>query len=203
MAVDVTALNVLKEQVTSLTAQLQSLTAERDSARTALSDTAKERDTLRKSVADPDAQSARIAELEASIRDRNHYDKFAELAKGAKAKEKAVRDLWKLSGYKPEHDKIDEHALADVIERLKTEADYAFDSDDEPEPASTSQAARREAPPVSRSVRNGRNDGVGLTADQMANPAFMLDKRNQAYISAAVAKRQEQLAAQSAIHTRG
>ncbi len=182
MAEETTALSVLQKQVESLTQQLQTLTTERDSARVALADTSKERDSLRKAAADPDKQSARIAELEAERRDRLHYDKFAELAKGAKAKDKAVKDLWKLSGYKAEHDKVDEDALAEVLERLKTEADYAFDS--EQQPTETGAPAPKPVPAGGRGGRTKGQDGPHLTREQMADPRFMLDKRNAAYIAA-------------------
>ena len=110
MPAETTALDVLQRQVESLTAQLQTLTSERDEYRSAVNDLAAERDALKTA---PEA-SARIAELEASIRDRNHFDKFAELAKGAKAKDKALKQLWrdaKDRGYQPESDEIDEKAL--------------------------------------------------------------------------------------------
>src|SRR5271166_5200046 len=138
------ALRILQGQVESLTSQLQKLTSERDEYRDALSEVASERDSLKTA---PDA-SARIAELEASIRDRNHFDKFAELAKGAKAKDKALKQLWrdaKDRGYKLEDDEIDEKALQSVVAQLKTEVDYAF----EPELDSTSAAAREAARPTS------------------------------------------------------
>ena len=89
-----------------------------------------ERDELQSQVSSPDAQAARIANLEASIRDRNHFDKFAELAKGARAKDKALRQLWrdaKDRGYKPESDDVDEKALQAAVAQLKSEVDYAFD----------------------------------------------------------------------------
>ena len=102
----------MQRQVESLTAQLQKLTSERDEYRESLSEISEERDSLKTKVATPDAQAARIAELEAAIRDRQHYDKFAELAKEARAKEAALKHLWQVSGYKAEADEIDEKALA-------------------------------------------------------------------------------------------
>ncbi len=176
------ALRILQGQVESLTAQLMKLTTERDEYRDALSGVSDERDGLKAKIASPDAQSARIAELEAERRDRLHYDKFAELAKGAKAKDKAVKDLWKLSGYKAEHDKVDEDALAEVLERLKTEADYAFDS--EQQPTETGAPAPKPVPAGGRGGRTKGQDGPHLTREQMADPRFMLDKRNAAYIAA-------------------
>src|SRR5271157_1166945 len=126
---DTTALGILKGQVESLTAQLQTLTSERDEWRDAHETIKAERDTLQSKVASPDAQAARIAELEGSIRDRNHFDKFTELAKGAKAKEAALKHLWKVSGYKAEADEPDAKVLGKLVEDLKKSADYAFDAE--------------------------------------------------------------------------
>ena len=83
MPAETTALEILERQVKDLTAQLQTLTSQRDEYRDALTEVSSERDSLKTA---PEAAS-RIAELEASIRDRSHFDKFAELAKSAKAKD--------------------------------------------------------------------------------------------------------------------
>src|SRR5208283_3724957 len=85
------ALRILQGQVESLTSQLQTLTSERDEYRDALSEVASERDTLKTA---PDAAS-RIAELEASIRDRDHFAEFSRMALDSKAKSKALRQLWR------------------------------------------------------------------------------------------------------------
>ena len=141
MPAETTALTVLERQVEALTAQISTLTSERDEYRTALTDVAAERDSLKTA---PDAAS-RIAELEASIRDRTHFDRFAELAKGAKAKDAALKHLWQVSGYKAEADDIDEKALQNLVAKLKSEADYAFDL----EPSSNTTAAQEAARPTS------------------------------------------------------
>ena len=188
MAGEDQALKILQSQVESLTAQLQTLTSERDEYRDALSSVSEERDGLK---ATPEA-SARIAELEAKIRDRTHYDKFAELARGEKAKENAVKNLWKLSDYKAEGDEPDEAKLKEVLKRLKAEADYAFDAADAP--GSPNKPPLPAPPAGGRSARNDGGDGTVLTADMLANPAFMLDPRNKAFISEAVKQRQEQRA---------
>jgi len=196
MANETTALDVLQSQVTSLTAQLQTLTSQRDEYRDALTEVASERDGLKSQVSSPDAQAARIAELEASIRDRTHFDKFAELAKGAKAKDAALKHLWQVSGYKAGADEIDEKALQSLVAKLKTEADYAFD----PEPNPTTTAAREtsrtkygleigNAPEPAgggRSKdRNQGGDGTIVTQEMRADPKFMLDPRNRELITAA------------------
>jgi len=191
------ALRILQGQVESLTSQLQTLTSERDEYRDALSEVVSERDTLK---TEPDAAS-RIAELEASIRDRNHFDKFAELAQASKAKAKALRQLWrdaKDRGYEASGDEPDEKALHAAVARLKTEVDYAFD----PEPENAT-AAREAARPTSRTKyglemrgeapagggRGDRTDGKGgtVSAQMRADPKFMLDPKNRQYISDAAA----------------
>ena len=200
MSTETTALDILQGQVASLTAQLQKLTSERNEYRDALTEISEERDSLKSKVAAPDAQAARIAELEGTIRDRQHYDKFAELARGAKAKEAALKHLWQVSGYKAEADEIDEKALQSLVAKLKTEADYAFD----PEESSTTSAAKDAARVASRTKygletgaapepagggrsteRNKGGDGTIVTAEMRADPKFMLDPRNREIITAA------------------
>ncbi len=192
------ALKILQSQVESLTAQLQTLTSERDEYRDALTEVSSERDSLRTA---PDA-AARIAELEAAARDRTHYDRFAELAKGAKAKEKALRQLWrdaKDRGYKPESDDVDEQALQTAVKALKAEVDYAFDAEPTDTTTAAREAAQREwsgkkhglpapgAEPAGggRSGRNQGGDGTIVTAEMRADPKFMLDPRNKELIVAA------------------
>jgi hypothetical protein len=198
MASETTAVDILQRQVESLTAQLEKITTERDEYRESLKTVASERDTLQSQVAAPDAQAARIAELEASIRDRSHYDKFAELAKGAKAKDKALKQLWrdaKDRGYQPESDEIDTKALEAAVASLKAEMDYAFD----PEPSDVTRAAQEAARPTSRTKyglemrgeeppgggrqeRNKGADGTIVTQEMRADPKFMLDPKNREII---------------------
>ncbi len=188
------ALRILQSQVESLTAQLLTASRERDEHKTALADVSTERDSLKST---PEA-SARIAELEASIRDRNHFDKFAELASASKAKAKALRQLWrdaKDRGYEADGDEADEKALQAIVARLKNEVDYAFD----PEPTDNATAAREAARPTSRtkyglemrgeepagagrSERNKGADGTIVTQEMRADPKFMLDPKNREII---------------------
>ena len=192
VAAEKTALDVMTDQVQALTAQISTLTSERDEYRTALTDVAAERDKLKTS---PEA-ATRIAELESAIRDRTHFDKFSELAKGAKAKEAALKHLWQVSGYKAEQDTIDDAVLKSLVTDLKREAAYAFDED---EPANTQVARDAARPPTSRTKyglelrgedaagggRSGRNagaDGTIVTQEMRADPKFMLDPRNKEII---------------------
>ncbi len=188
------ALSILQKQIEHLTGQLTELREHHAEALKMLD----ERDAKITAIeAKPDA-STRIAELEASIRDRNHFDKFAELAKGAKAKDKAVKQLWrdaKDRGYKPESDEIDDKALQAAVAKLKSEVDYAFD----PEPTDTTRAAREAARTTSRTKyglemrgeeaagggrqeRNKGADGTIVTQEMRADPKFMLDPKNKEII---------------------
>ena len=68
MSSETTALDILRDQVDNLTTQLTKLTSERDEYRDKLTEVSGERDTLKTKVSSPDAQAARIAELEAAVR---------------------------------------------------------------------------------------------------------------------------------------
>ncbi len=205
MSDDSRALDILQAQVESLKEQLKAANAERDEYRDAVVEVSDERDTLKGSVgAETETLSrsqARIAELEGTLRDRAHLDKFTELAKGAKAKEGAIKHLWQLSGYKAEDDEVDEKALGKVIERLRKEADYAFEPAKSEEETVRDAAKDRvssrtkygleirgEAPEPAgggRGTRNAGGDGTIVTQEMRADPKFMLDPRNRELITAA------------------
>jgi hypothetical protein len=192
---ETTALDVLQRQVEALTAQLQTLTSERDEYRDALTEVSGERDSLRTQVSNPDEIARENAQLKQQIRDRAHFDRFSELAKAGKAKEAALKHLWQVSGYKAEADQPDEKALQSLVAKLKTEADYAFDPDENGTSKAAVEATRtrsglefRETPNPAgggRSVRNQGGDGTIVTAEMRADPKFMLDPKNREIITAA------------------
>ena len=203
MSSETTALDILRDQVDNLTTQLTKLTSERDEYRDKLTEVSGERDTLKTKVSSPDAQAARIAELEAAVRDRAHFDKFAELAKDAKAKDAALKHLWRVSEYEAKDDEPDLKALGDLVKQLRLDVEYAFDPDESgttearPQGGSSREAVRvtsrtkygldmTDAPtPVGggRSTeRNKGGDGTIITQEMRADPRFMLDKRNQEMI---------------------
>ena len=189
------ALSILQRQIKNLESSLSELRGHHTETLKMLD----ERDAKIAAIEAKPEASSRIAELEASIRDRSHFDKFAELAKGAKAKDAALKHLWQVSGYKAEADAIDEKALQSLVARLKTEADYAFD----PEPTDTTKAAQEAARTTSRtkygldvggaaepagggrSLRNQGGDGTIVTQEMRADPKFMLDPRNREIITTA------------------
>ena len=194
MSQEPSAASVLQQQNTTLQSQLTELREQHAEAVRQLEEASTERDSLR---GKPE-HTARIAELEASIRDRNHFDKFAELAGAAKAKAKALRQLWrdaKDRGYEADGDEADEKALQAIVAKLKTEVDYAFDVDVD----GTTTAAREAARPTSRTKyglemrgeepagggrqeRNKGADGTIVTQEMRADPKFMLDPKNKEII---------------------
>src|SRR5208283_4857833 len=111
-----------------------------------------------------------------------------------------VKQLWrdaKDRGYELAGDEPDEKALANVLKRLKTEVDYAFDEPEPPNMAAARAAAQRETsrtkyglelrgeepPPGGRSDRNKGADGTIVTAEMRADPKFMLDPKNKQLIA--------------------
>lgn len=194
MSQEPSALAILQEQIKNLTTQVTELRELNTEAYKSID----ERDVRIATLESKPEATARIAELEARERDRNHYDKFAELARGAKAKAKAIKQLWrdaKDRGYQPDSDDIDEKALQTALARLQTEVDYAFDV----EPADTTKAAQDAARTTSRTKyglemrgeepagggrqdRNKGADGTIITQEMRADPKFMLDPRNREII---------------------
>ncbi len=196
MPTDDSAIGILKDQVASLTQQLRELTSERDEFRDALDEVSKERDDLKAKVADPGDVARENATLKQQLRDRTHYDRFAELAEEAGAKKAAVKHLWKLSDHKAETDEPDDRVLSRLLDTLKTDADYAF----EPETASTQSQTTTTATTRSgmqirddnaqpagggRGQRNRGGDGTIITQEMRADPRFMLDPANRDVIALA------------------
>ncbi len=193
------ALKILQEQNSRLTEQLQAQSVKLAEYEDLVPKLTKERDELK---TQPEAAET-IAALQAKIRDRNHFDKFAELAKGEKAKESAVKALWKLSDYKAESDEPDEAALKGILKKLRTEADYAFDQAEPPNMQAAREAAGRQTSRTKygldvsgntsetitpskvegRGDRNKGHDGTLITREMLADPKFMLDKNNRQLIA--------------------
>jgi len=192
MSTEPSAASVLQQQNTSLQAQLNELREQHNTAINRLEEIEPQWEASK-------TAASRIAELEASIRDRNHFDKFAELAGAAKAKAKALRQLWrdaKDRGYEADGDP-DERALQSLVAKLKTEVDYAFDIDPDDATKAAQENARK---PTSRTKygldvegpitpgggrsadRNKGADGTIVTQEMRADPKFMLDPKNREMI---------------------
>ena len=186
------ALKILERQVADLTAQLQTLTSERDEYRDALTEVSNDRDSLKSQIAEPGDMAKELATLKAQIRDRTHLDKFSELAKGEKAKEAAIKHLWKLAEYKAEGDEPDEAALKGILKKLKAEAEYAFDAPDSPN--KPPQFTVPNPAGGGRAARNDGGDGTVLTQEMLSNPAYMLAPGRQAALAAQIRARNGQTA---------
>ncbi len=127
----------LKAEVKRLTAEIAALEPERDKARTALLEATEERDQLRE-AASPEGQARRQAdiaqhetELRQQLRDFDHRDAFAAMARRAGIKDKAIRAAWNelkaTHGYKVEGDKANPMILGKALEALKGSHDFMFD----------------------------------------------------------------------------
>jgi hypothetical protein len=185
-ATEPTAISLLSTQLQGAQRQIDTLSSERAALEEALAHTGRERDEMGRHLANPDAQSARIAELQAELRDRDNYEAFAKLARAAGAKENAIPHLWSVTDYEPDSDEVDEEVLGELVTHLKTAADYAFES-----PAGRPRDERGRyitpppPPPGGRGGRNQGGDGTIITAEMRADPRFMLDPRNKEIIAQA------------------
>ena len=184
--------DMLKQSLKDALAELKDSNKERKEFADALTETAAERDAIQAAVGgDQDKLTAaekRAAELEAKIRERAHYDKFAELAKEAKAKPGALKHLWEVSKYEAKDDEPDAKALGKMVAELRKSADYAFSPEVTPEEqAATDANARRavawsgakygivpgqtpEPAGAGRSARNSGGDGTLITAEMALGP---------------------------------
>jgi hypothetical protein len=183
MSQEPSALSLLQEQIRNLTSQVTELRELNAEAYRSL----EERDSRIATLEALPESTTRIAELEGRIRDRTHYDKFTELAKGAKAKEAAIKHLWQVSGYQPEGDEPDEQTLSKLVADLRKSADYAFEPGESTVQAARDAAGRYTTPPPGggRGQRNQGADGTIVTAEMRADPKFMLDPRNREIITQA------------------
>lgn len=102
----------LSEEVDGLKAQVDAL--------------AKERDNLKATVtAQPGELQQTIERLQSEIRTRDHKEAFKRLAKAAGVtQDKALDDLWQVSGYKAEADQVDEPKLTAAITAALAGRDY-------------------------------------------------------------------------------
>src|SRR4051812_1518353 len=91
-----------KDEAEALRATVATLTTERDTFKA-------------QAQAQPGELKAEIDLYKGKLRDRDHKDKFRDLAKAAGVNESAIEDAYQLSGYKPEADAIDEAKITAVI----------------------------------------------------------------------------------------
>jgi hypothetical protein len=92
-----------KERLEELERALGEIAAERDEYKTAIE-------------AEPHELQKQVDEYRGKLRDRDHRDKFRELARTqGVTHDKALDDLWSLSGYKADADTVDETKLTAAI----------------------------------------------------------------------------------------
>ena len=145
------------------------LTTERETEKAKVTELEKKIAELEKS-----GGAAKIAELEAKLKETAHRTKFDELAKEAGVKAKALQDLWEKSGYKPEGEAPDETKIKAAIESQRTERDYLF------EPAGDNGQQQRTttntAAPGRGQGGQARNDGTQFQAspEQLRDPAWCM-----------------------------
>ena len=193
MSAEPSAASVLQQQVATLQAQLAELRDQHSTAIGRLEEIEPQWEAGKTSATE-------IAELKAALRDRNHFDKFAELASASKAKAKALKQLWreaKAAGYEPDSDEVNEKALQTVVAHLKTASDFAFDPEAEDATKAAQENARKPTyrtkygldvegpitPGGGRTAeRNKGADGTIVTQEMRADPKFMLDPRNKELI---------------------
>jgi hypothetical protein len=85
------------------------LVKERDEAR-------KEAEKLAKDLEAAKASDAKVAELQQQLRDRDHRDAFAKLAKERGATDATVDSIWKLTMYEAKGEKPDEALIAKALD---------------------------------------------------------------------------------------
>ncbi len=78
-------------------------------------------------------------------RQRDHFDRFRELAAAAGMKPAAIKPLWRTSGFEASSDDVDHKALGKLLEGMRQEHDYAFDSGGD-SPTAEQPAARQSTP---------------------------------------------------------
>jgi hypothetical protein len=150
----------------------------------ALEEVARERDEYKTAIqAEPHELQAQVNEYRGKLRDRDHRDKFRELAAAAGVTHsKALDDLYALSGYKPEADEIDEPKLKAAISQalqgrdwLKSLAPAAGAANGQPGASGTQtgqqagQATLQPGPGASRGGASAKDDTDAILESRYPN----------------------------------
>jgi hypothetical protein len=163
----------------------KTLETENGTLKTSVSTLTAENAELKKQVSTPDAKDKKIAELTATIRTTKHKGRFAELAAEAGVNPDAVEALYKLSGYEPKADDVDDAALKALLETAKTEHKFAFVKGEPAKEGEGAPPAPKPIPGQGRGAGHDGKDGTIITAEQRMDPKFMLNRANQDVILAA------------------
>jgi hypothetical protein len=161
----------LKEKNTSLESQIATLTTENSG--------------LKSQVSNPSADRKRVQELLGEIKAGKHKAAFAKLAKDAGAAEDLIEDLYERSGYKAEADDPDDEALAAVLDELKEKKPSAFRPPAKADETTTAAKTVKTPAGTGRGAPAKGGEGTIITAEQRADPMFMLNPKNKQIIAAA------------------
>lgn len=140
---------------------------------------------LEKQLGTPGEKDQRITELEGQVLTFKHKGEFAKVAKAAGVRDDAVDDLYTALGYKAEGEP-DAEKLKTAIEGAKASKGWAFSA-----PAGDDgkgqgqQQQQKPIPGAGRGGANGGTDATLITAEQRADPKFMLDPSKQEMIQLA------------------
>lgn len=123
---------------------------------------------------DSNAERKRAEALQQQIRDIRHRDAFYKKVRDAGAPTDVVEDLWNLAGFKPEKDEVDDEAIQDVVNTLKSSKPRWFESrspQDAASGAAEGQTGRKPSPAA------GRGDGMQGPRGKTYTTADMQDPR--------------------------
>lgn len=171
--------NDLKAKLTELEASVQTLTTERDQARNQFADAGKEIDALKAAVQSaPGDAAAEVERLKGELRTRDHRAAFDRLSAG-KLRPEALEAAWKLSGYAPDADDVDEAKLTEAIDSvLKANAFLAPDGAESGGAATPSQSGRlqngQSSAPAERPPGTGRGAAPNSASATTAPAVFRL-----------------------------
>jgi chromosome segregation ATPase len=108
---------VLASEAKSRRLKAKAIAEENETLKSTVGALTTERDALKsRAEAAPHELQAQVDEYKGKLRDRDHRDKFKALAHAAGVtQDKALDDLWQLSGYKAEADEVDDAKITAAI----------------------------------------------------------------------------------------
>lgn len=158
--------------------QLAQVTAKNEEQAKLLEQILNENEQL-KIRADTSASAKEVERLTSELRNRDHRKVFDRLATDLKARPEALDDLWKLSGYTPEADTVDEQALKALISKQTKTRAYLFDGThtSSTDPAGKPVSGKTEPGPGNSRGGLVRDSGKFLVRrrgpDSVRDPAWM------------------------------
>jgi hypothetical protein len=185
-----TAIDILKADNERLNSVVTTLTGERDKYKGDHTAAAKELEQLRSQVGNPDEHRKRADELQQKLRVVTHKAEFSKIAEAAGVHRDVIDDLFQLSGYQPAADDVDPKTLNDLVGELKKAKPRYFADPAQQGTAATQAAAQQTQRPIPGAGRGASHDptrtGSQITRAQLADPSFMLNKKNKDVIKDAI-----------------